>query len=93
MMFVWKILNAEKAKKLLRRHIINDEQKYIMERIKFACKKGDDIILLHNFYCSSAMDKKSYAYLQTFEGKNWIESLGYKIKEIMEDELIIKWEI
>lgn len=33
-MFVWKVMTAEKAQKLLRRHVMDNVQKYIIKQIK-----------------------------------------------------------
>lgn len=90
-MFVWKVMTAEKAQKLLRRHVMDNVQKYIIKQIKTSSRMGHDTVLLFNFPSSLAMDKKAFEYLKTFEGKWWLENLGYNIEEVMEEELIIKW--
>lgn len=90
-MFAWKVMTAEKAQKLLRRHVMNNVQKYIIKQVKTSSRLGYNTVLLFNFPSSSAMDKKAFKYLKTFEGKWWLENLGYNIEEVMAEELIIKW--
>ncbi|MBK5077275.1 hypothetical protein IL308_10970 [Lactococcus lactis] len=84
-----KIFTSQKAQSFLRKHYLEDEQKYILKKIKENAQKGYDSLSLFFLTGSPAMEKRAFKYLKAHE--NWIKELGYRIEIIFENEMIISW--
>ncbi|MGV8958025.1 hypothetical protein [Lactococcus lactis] len=86
---VKEIFTSEKAQKYLRKHFLEDEQKYILKRIEKQTKYGYDSLTLYLLPEVRVMDKRAFYYIKNNE--SWMKELGYHIEMIMENEMVISW--
>lgn len=84
-----KIFKAQKAKKLITKNWLIDEQKYLMKEIKSRTSRGYNTLLLFNSLSDKAMERRAFNYVKNDE-KEWLETLGYQI-EVYDEEIVVSW--
>lgn len=86
-----RIFTSDKAQKYLRKHFLEDEQKYILKKIEKCTKDGCDSLTLYVLPDVPAMEKRAFYYIK--HNKSWMEELGYRVEMVVENEMVISWGI